>query len=65
MPMPGAYIPQCAEDGSFKTFQCHGSTGYCYCADPMDGTLYEETGKRSWEEGEENDCDLYWFNAGD
>ncbi|CAH1240507.1 HSPG2 [Branchiostoma lanceolatum] len=62
--VPGAYIPQCEEDGSFKTTQCHGSTGYCYCAHPTDGTLYEETGKRPWEEGEEHDCDTYWQTAG-
>ncbi|XP_078697736.1 basement membrane-specific heparan sulfate proteoglycan core protein-like isoform X9 [Branchiostoma floridae x Branchiostoma belcheri] len=63
-PIPGAYIPQCEEDGSFKTTQCHGSTGYCYCAHPTDGTLYEETGRRSWEEGEEHDCNIYWQTAG-
>ncbi|XP_078697742.1 basement membrane-specific heparan sulfate proteoglycan core protein-like isoform X15 [Branchiostoma floridae x Branchiostoma belcheri] len=62
-PIPGAYIPQCEEDGSFKTTQCHGSTGYCYCAHPTDGTLYEETGRRSWEEGEEHDCNIYWQTA--
>ena len=29
----GAYIPQCDEDGSFRKYQCHGSTGYCWCVD--------------------------------
>ncbi|XP_035379703.1 testican-1 isoform X2 [Electrophorus electricus] len=29
----GAYIPRCAEDGYFKSMQCHGSTGQCWCVD--------------------------------
>ena len=29
----GAYVPQCNEDGSFKSEQCWGSTGYCWCVD--------------------------------
>ncbi|XP_035697200.1 uncharacterized protein LOC118430440 [Branchiostoma floridae] len=60
----GAFIPQCEEDGSFKTTQCHGSSGYCYCAHPTDGTRYEETGRRSWEGGMEHDCDTYWQTKG-
>ncbi|XP_058264271.1 testican-1 [Hemibagrus wyckioides] len=29
----GAYVPRCTEDGYFKTTQCHGSTGQCWCVD--------------------------------
>ena len=29
----GVYIPQCEEDGSYSSKQCHGSTGYCWCVD--------------------------------
>ena len=29
--MPGAYIPQCTEQGHYEQMQCHGSTGYCWC----------------------------------
>ena len=31
VPMPGAFVPQCEDDGSYKKIQCHGSTGYCWC----------------------------------
>ena len=29
----GAFVPQCSADGSFKSKQCWGSTGYCWCVD--------------------------------
>merc|ERR1712142_1262103 len=29
----GAFIPDCKDDGSYETKQCHGSTGYCWCVD--------------------------------
>mmetsp|Transcript_65393 Transcript_65393/g.128911 ORF Transcript_65393/g.128911 Transcript_65393/m.128911 type:complete len:205 (-) Transcript_65393:112-726(-) len=28
----GAFVPQCAQDGSYAPRQCWGSTGYCWCA---------------------------------
>ncbi|XP_078608968.1 SPARC-related modular calcium-binding protein 1-like isoform X1 [Branchiostoma floridae x Branchiostoma japonicum] len=60
-PMPGEFVKQCEEDGSFSTKQCHGSTGFCYCAHPQDGTIYRETGRR----GEmEHDCEAYWQTKG-
>jgi len=27
----GAYIPQCNDDGSWVSMQCHGSIGFCWC----------------------------------
>lgn len=30
---PGAFVPQCEQDGSYKPRQCHASTGTCWCAD--------------------------------
>ncbi len=33
----GAYMPQCEESGLFSEVQCHASTGYCWCVDPMSG----------------------------
>ncbi|GFS33298.1 putative neurotoxin LTDF S-18, partial [Trichonephila inaurata madagascariensis] len=29
----GNFIPTCNEDGTYARKQCHGSTGYCWCAD--------------------------------
>ena len=33
----GAYIPQCASNGSFKPLQSHASTGYSWCVNPKTG----------------------------
>lgn len=33
----GAYIPQCAVDGTYRSKQCHGSTGFCWCVDVQSG----------------------------
>ncbi|XP_034031396.1 hemopexin-like [Thalassophryne amazonica] len=41
-PMPGAYIPQCDQDGNYLPKQCHASTGHCWCVDEM-GTEKEGT----------------------
>jgi len=29
----GCFIVKCNKNGSFKSMQCHGSTGYCWCVD--------------------------------
>ena len=36
-PPPGAYVPQCDENGEFKPMQFHGSTGHSWCV-ARDGT---------------------------
>ena len=41
-PLPGLFVPQCNDDGTFQAKQCHGSTGYCWCATP-EGTEIEGT----------------------
>ncbi|XP_042597852.1 nidogen-2 isoform X2 [Cyprinus carpio] len=33
VPLIGAFIPQCDEDGQYRPQQCHGSTGHCWCVD--------------------------------
>ncbi|XP_050988516.1 nidogen-2 [Labeo rohita] len=33
VPVVGAYIPQCDEEGQYRSQQCHGSTGHCWCVD--------------------------------
>ncbi|KAJ3614889.1 hypothetical protein NHX12_018458, partial [Muraenolepis orangiensis] len=29
----GQYLPACDEDGYYRTHQCHGSSGQCWCVD--------------------------------
>nr|ADV40380.1 putative nidogen 1 [Latrodectus hesperus] len=29
----GNFVPTCDADGSYSQVQCHGSTGFCWCAD--------------------------------
>jgi len=43
--IPGSYVPQCAEDGSYKTIQCHPSTGHCWCVDKENGSEHYGTRK--------------------
>ena len=33
VPLVGAFIPECLEDGSFAPRQCHGSINSCWCVD--------------------------------
>ncbi|XP_077095214.1 nidogen-2 isoform X10 [Siphateles boraxobius] len=33
VPLVGAFIPQCDEEGQYRSQQCHGSTGRCWCVD--------------------------------
>ena len=35
--LPGEYIPRCNSDGTYQHQQCHSSTGYCWCVDPITG----------------------------
>ncbi|KAM4710680.1 nidogen-2 isoform 2-T2 [Anableps anableps] len=43
-PPPGAYVPQCDENGLYRPQQCHGSTGHCWC---VDSTGQERAGTRT------------------
>ncbi|XP_077324428.1 HLA class II histocompatibility antigen gamma chain isoform X2 [Lithobates pipiens] len=44
--LPGAYVPQCDENGDYKSKQCWRSTGYCWCA-YKNGTEIPETRSRA------------------
>ncbi|KAK7142628.1 hypothetical protein R3I94_012093 [Phoxinus phoxinus] len=33
VPLVGGFIPQCDEEGQYRSQQCHGSTGHCWCVD--------------------------------
>ncbi|XP_072239725.1 uncharacterized protein [Leuresthes tenuis] len=33
LPLAGAYVPQCDENGKYQPQQSHGSTGYSWCVD--------------------------------
>lgn len=41
--MIGAFVPQCADDGSYSLTQCHGSTGFCWCVDTSSGAELNAT----------------------
>ncbi len=47
----GAYMPQCEDTGRFSEVQCHASTGYCWCVDPLNGKPTSELVR-----GEEPQC---------
>ena len=42
----GAFKPDCDTSGNYKSKQCHGSTGYCWCVDMKSGQQHEGTKKR-------------------
>lgn len=39
------FIPDCEQDGSFRSIQCSGSTGYCWCV-TKDGFMIWTTSTR-------------------
>ncbi|XP_068447054.1 nidogen-2 [Clinocottus analis] len=43
-PAVGAYVPQCDDNGQYRSLQCHGSTGHCWC---VDGNGQERAGTRT------------------
>ncbi|KAK3737700.1 hypothetical protein QZH41_008039 [Actinostola sp. cb2023] len=43
LPIPGAFVPACGENGGYKKKQCHTSTAECWCVDKFGS---EEAGTR-------------------
>ncbi|KAK5891419.1 hypothetical protein CgunFtcFv8_018674 [Champsocephalus gunnari] len=53
-PSVGAFVPQCDSDGRYRTLQCHGSTGHCWC---VDSRGQERTGTRTLPGTAPYECD--------
>ena len=53
----GVFVPQCNDDGTYKTKQYHGSTGYSWCVDRNTGE--EITGTRKGPGRGVVNCDSY------
>ncbi|XP_062270701.1 nidogen-2 [Scomber scombrus] len=53
-PSIGAFIPQCDSDGQYRSLQCHGSTGHCWC---VDSRGQERAGTRTPPGTAPTDCD--------
>ncbi|XP_023185227.1 nidogen-2 isoform X3 [Xiphophorus maculatus] len=52
-PPPGAYIPQCDQNGLYLPEQCHGSTGHCWC---VNSSGQERAGTRTGPGSPRVDC---------
>jgi len=46
LPPIGTYTPRCETDGHYSKVQCHGSTGFCWCADPKSGEKVTEPSRQ-------------------
>ncbi|XP_075950721.1 nidogen-2 [Anarhichas minor] len=53
-PIVGAYVPQCDANGQYRSLQCHGSTGHCWCVDVRG---QERAGTRTPPGTPPKDCD--------
>ena len=54
LPVLGAFVPQCDEQGQYRSQQCHGSTGHCWC---VDSSGRERAGTRTPPSTTPIDCD--------
>ena len=57
-PMLGYFVPECDEDGNFKSKQSSGSSGYKFCLD-IDGNKIDGSDTPP---GQELDCMQYLLN---
>ncbi|XP_070786559.1 nidogen-2 [Enoplosus armatus] len=53
-PVVGAYVPQCDANGQYRSLQCHGSSGHCWC---VDNRGQERAGTRTPPGTQPKDCD--------
>lgn len=53
--LDGAFIPQCDEQGQYRSLQCHGSTGHCWC---VDSSGQERAGTRTPPGTSPRNCDI-------
>ncbi|XP_030013493.1 nidogen-2 [Sphaeramia orbicularis] len=53
-PVVGAFVPECDENGQYRSLQCHGSTGHCWC---VDNVGQERPGTRTPPGTPRKDCD--------
>uniref|UniRef100_A0A672QEU9 Thyroglobulin type-1 domain-containing protein n=1 Tax=Sinocyclocheilus grahami TaxID=75366 RepID=A0A672QEU9_SINGR len=63
VPLVGAFIPQCDEEGQYRPQQCHGSTGHCWC---VDSRGQERAGTRTPPGAPRINCDKpvgFWSNG--
>ncbi|XP_056123219.1 nidogen-2 isoform X2 [Rhinichthys klamathensis goyatoka] len=54
VPLVGGFIPQCDDEGQYRSQQCHGSTGHCWC---VDSRGQERAGTRTPPETPRMNCD--------
>ncbi|XP_061542272.1 testican-1 isoform X2 [Phycodurus eques] len=56
----GSYVPRCTEEGYFKSTQCHGSTGQCWCVDKYGNEIAgsRKQGNPNCDEDEETSGDF-------
>ncbi|KAJ7986964.1 hypothetical protein DPEC_G00333830 [Dallia pectoralis] len=52
--LPGAFVPQCDEQGQYKAMQCYNSTGSCWC---VDSRGQERAGSRTEPGTSQPNCD--------
>ena len=57
-PILGYFVPECEEDGNFKSKQSSGSSGYSFCLD-IDGNKVDGSDTPP---GQELDCSQYQLN---
>lgn len=53
----GKFVPTCNADGTYAAYQCHGSTGYCWCSSPAGEEIEGTSFGPSTEQFKSADCE--------